>query len=71
MSEFIVLGFVPGTNFQISFAAWLLGVAVVSICATALLYVRRNIVFWLIAISLYWSRVRRLASELATRPQQA
>ena len=41
MYNVLVLGYVPGTNIQISFQAWL-GIAVVLVGALAILYVERR-----------------------------
>jgi hypothetical protein len=62
MSEFIVLGLIPGTSLQISFAVWV----VISVCFAAYIVMRANyrakfFQAWVIATSIMVETQRRQA----------
>ena len=63
MQNFIVLGLIPGTNLEITFALWLLGGAAIAAMVFAWHLQRTHRVRnWLIATTIAWTiRHRQLA----------
>ncbi len=68
MSNFLVLGLIPGTPVQITFALWIFGVTAVVACAGIYFMKRAHLLRdWFITTVVVFVMRRRLGNQLAER----